>query len=169
MGQKRCPQLHTGCCKYKLSPRIGKAASKLCLKEKHNKRTLSWHNRSHPWHCRAPAAQGPGDCFSTILQLDLMERSTSRNQIIVMPDFLKACHLTLSNFKYFLPSILSSYSLPIFSTNTTGWELPLSEGLRHSEVSLTDALLDLAHSFGNYHFHNLTFIYSYVIQNIHRL
>lgn len=80
----------------------------------------------------------------------------SSNQIIVMPDFFKACHLT---------SVLSSYPLSIYSINSIGQDLPLSEGLKHSEVSLTGPSLD--HSFEkNYPFHNL---YSYLIHNIHRL
>lgn len=77
-----------------------------------------------------------------------------------MPDFFKACHLTLSS--HFLPSVLSSYPFSIYSINSVGQGLPLSEGLKHSEVSPIDAPLDVEESFvKSNHFYNLTSVYSF--------
>lgn len=136
-----------GACTYKLSPRTDKAASKLCLKEKHNKRTLKRTGPTLGWHCRAPAAQGPGGLLLDHSAAWSDGGATSRNQIIVMPDVLKACLLTLGNLKCFLPSVLSSYPLSIYrlylyplsfiySINSIGQGLPVSEGLKHSEVAI---------------------------------
>lgn len=159
-----------GNCTYKLSPRTDKAASKLCLKEKHNKRTLkrttgpTLGTAEHQLFRALEIASQP------FCSLVWWRGTMSRNQIIVMPDFFKACHFTSGNLKYFLPSVLSSYPFFIYSINSTGQELPLSEGLKHSEVSVTDAPLGLAHCFEkNYPSDNLTSICSYLIHNIHRL
>lgn len=51
--------------------------------------------------------------------------ATSRNQVNCNARLFKACHMTLGNVKYLLPSVLSSYPLSIYSINSVGQGLPL--------------------------------------------